>query len=498
MEETPRRSKGRKATVLNQSCLSAYNFRSTVSRRGKPTASANVQLASLTLPDNSVMANVTLVANVKDLPNVTRAGSEATMDERSASGVLPDSVQTISPPPLASQILTESTLASNMDDSTVASNIIPVPMGFWDELDRRLGAHLSTQLSIRFDTQNGVIKTQIAEQLKPISLRIDALDQKIDREVEVLRTEILAAGPSGPSTTDFELLKSRVATLEQNEVLNRRRIEALESTKQDSLSRIEDLESQVTLVTEVAVGLIDHSRSMSDHITDIEGRTRRGNLRIYNVEEGAESNSSVSAIVGEMIETHLDIDDFEIERAHRSAGPPAPPDQQPRSIVVKFTKEKDQEAILKKAWANKGFQYRGKKVGFGRDNSNAVQTRINSFRAIKKCLQEQHITHRTGHWGQLVVSFFEPHPVTEVYWSSYEAYQNLSKRSIEVPKVKPPIDLAHELLKEGWALSFKENEKATREAYKTFVDGHHLGKSRSVGPSQRRSRRPPPPPDKSK
>ena len=369
------------------------------------------------------------------------------------------------------------------DGRASTSSDIPVP-DFWSELDRRLDKRFTAQTQ----SITEVVKTQIALQLQGINNKVQTLDLKIDREVLQLRTEIQAVVLHGPTIQEFDLLKARVFELESKELTAEARIKLLEETSADALTRTESLENHVSLVTEVAVGLIDHARGMSDHITDIEGRMRRGNLRIYGVEEGAETGSSVSSMVEDMVKQHLGIDDFEIERAHRAAGAPSPPGQTPRSIVVMFTKEKDQEKILKKAWGLKGFLFRGKKIGFGRDNASAVQDKINSFRATKKRLQELHISHRTGQWGQLVVSYSEPSAETETYWSPYEAYLGMSKRSIVVSKVNPPIDLAEELQKDGWA--FQGQERATRDAFKDFVGGCGLGRSRGSGTSHRRSRQP--------
>lgn len=45
-----------------------------------------------------------------------------------------------------------------------------------------------------------------------------------------------------------------------------------------------------------------------------------------------------------------DMQDLQIERAHRSLGPQPPAGVPPRTIVVKFLSYKTKEMLLRKAW----------------------------------------------------------------------------------------------------------------------------------------------------
>ena len=451
-----------------------------------------------------------------DLPDITSSLPDNVSRPSATETVIANTVLPLATPKLAQQPLATAMGdpisgetqreapgkgADSMDTGT------QVPKDFWAKMDERLALQSATdmqsmnaKLAEMTVTITKSVEANLASKFQALDTKVLNLDKKIGLEVGNVRTALNEHIASAPTPGEMEGLKARVAALEEKEKNSLTRVVALEEKEKNSLARIqsleennqaaltrtEALEGQVSLITEVAIGVIDHARGMADHITDVEGRSRRGNLRIYNVEEGYEKDSSVPAMVEDMVKEHLEIDDFEIERAHRSAGRPSHPGQQPRSIVVKFTKEKDQEKILRKAWDLKGVVLNGKRIGFGRDNANAVQDRINSFRGTKKKLQDQKIRFHTGQWGQLVVFYTDPTDETETYWTTYEAFQGMSLREIDVDRVEPPIDLVEELKRESW--STQGQEARTREAFKKFVGGQQLGRRRGPGARKATSR----------
>ena len=416
---------------------------------------------------------------------------------------------------LSADVMQSSTALPHIDifGAVKAATVTPVPglaqmadssgageQVYWskmqDMLDSRLKVIWHSGLAEMTQSVTKAVEENLASKFQNIDSELSNLNTKIGNEVTQLRNDLethkTSVPASLPKPEEWENLRRRVEDLEANDEASRERIKALEDLKDVTLSRTEALESQVALLTNVAVGVIDHARGMSDHITDIEGRLRRGNVRIYNVAEGSENDYSgrypCVPMVEDMIKAHLDIDNFQVERAHRSRGAPSPPDRSPRSIVVKFTRERDQEEILKKVWSLKGFMFNGMRVSFGRDNANAIQDRINAFHISRKKLQELHIKFRTGQWGQLMVSYTDPSEETETYWTTFEAYQGMTQRGIVMDRVEPPLDLVEELKKATW--SVKGQQERTREAYKAYIDGQQLGKSRGPGARSATRRQP--------
>ena len=367
---------------------------------------------------------------------------------------------------------TEPVQSHNKAATMSLSNVIEGTGDFWAKMDIKLQA---MSVNITDSVTKAVSESVTKSVLSSIDERVAVLTASIPETVKaqvVIETEAFSQkfteveeeAARGTANVRLDLEKALV------------RIESLETNGAAALNRIEELEQHVSLLTGVALGVIDYARDLGDHMSDLEGRSRRANVRIYGVEEGLEKDSSVEKLVGTMVREHLGIQDFEVERAHRTSGIPSPPEQPPRSIVVKFTKEKDQEAILRKAWALKSFEHGGSRITFDRDNTNDVQVRKNSFRGIRKTLQSFEIRFKTQRLGQLTVFYTAPKAEEETYWSPYEAYQGLKSRGIEVEVVEAPLDLAEELTKKIWLV--QGQEARTRAALKSFVSGKQLRRRR--------------------
>ena len=94
-------------------------------------------------------------------------------------------------------------------------------------------------------------------------------------------------------------------------------------------------------------------------LLDQEGRSRRENLRIYNVPEGAEGSAMVE-FMEKLLRDTLEIPpttSLDIERAHRALTlkPPGDREDKPWSIIIEFFRYKTKEEILRKAWGKKVF-----------------------------------------------------------------------------------------------------------------------------------------------
>ncbi|KAK1881266.1 LINE-1 type transposase domain containing protein 1 [Dissostichus eleginoides] len=111
-------------------------------------------------------------------------------------------------------------------------------------------------------------------------------------------------------------------------------------------------------------------------LTDLEGRSRRENVRIHGVKEGAgEGTASVIAIVEDLLTKSLELPSstaLNIERAHRALAPKPPNEAPPRSIVVKFSSYTVKEDVLKRAWQKKGFDFQGKRIQLVHDYAPEV------------------------------------------------------------------------------------------------------------------------------
>ncbi|KAJ4919448.1 hypothetical protein JOQ06_022222 [Pogonophryne albipinna] len=130
--------------------------------------------------------------------------------------------------------------------------------------------------------------------------------------------------------------------------------------------RIAEAEERLESVEGAVSELLKLQTHMEARLTDQEGRSRRENIRIHGVCEGAEENSpSVISFVETLLKENLELppsSDLKIERAHRALGTKPPADAPPRSIVVKFASHRTKEEIIKTAWQKWGFVYKERKV----------------------------------------------------------------------------------------------------------------------------------------
>lgn len=178
--------------------------------------------------------------------------------------------------------------------------------------------------------------------------------------------------------------------------------------------------------------LLTKQRALQEKVTDLEGRSRRNNIRIYGNPEDAEGTSAVTFIKN-FIETELGSDlgrGLEIERAHCALVPKPPPGAPPRSMVVRFLQFSVKERTLQAAW-KKELQVQNKRVYFDHDYATAVQNKRKEYTPIKKTLWDNGIRFQTPLTRLRV--YFETGPV--MYDSAAQAAEDLRRRGYAVDEV---------------------------------------------------------------
>ena len=107
-------------------------------------------------------------------------------------------------------------------------------------------------------------------------------------------------------------------------------------------------------------------------VTELEGHSRRNNIRLYGVRPTTEGTSMIN-FVGKLIKSELGEDippamDLGIERAHRALGMGPPDNATPRCTVIKFTTK---ENVIHTAW-KKPITFEGKQLSFDHDYTTEV------------------------------------------------------------------------------------------------------------------------------
>lgn len=217
-------------------------------------------------------------------------------------------------------------------------------------------------------------------------------------------------------------------------------------------------------VEEAVTGLVQLHVKLVDKLTDIESHSRRENIRIYGVPEESEQGSpTIIDFVEALLREGLQLDqaeDFAIERAHRSLGPPPPSGAPPRSILVKFLSFKTKEKILRKAWQQRGFTWNEKHITLDNDYPPLILKKRREYADIRKMLKDNQIQFQTLFPARLKVKYADG---AKIYNTAMEASEDMSRRGFPVTVIKPPETIVEQLKQLTWG-------RVTRRTGRTTVE----------------------------
>lgn len=240
--------------------------------------------------------------------------------------------------------------------------------------------------------------------LATISKDIKDLKQEIRYELNTLKDELKKEMKEEITTLQQEI--ERKLTDNINE------LQTQKATMAEAQERIAGLEEWKIDAGEVMMEMQEQTRQMQEKITDLEGRSRRNNIRIFGVPEETEENST-SKYVDQLLKTELQLPEgteLHIQRAHRALAQKPSPNAPPRSIIVNFLKFETKEMILKTAWKKK-IQVGNKQIFFDHDYPAEVVQKRRSYVGIKKVLKEKQIRFQTPltkiriHWSNGVKTY---------------------------------------------------------------------------------------------
>ena len=216
-------------------------------------------------------------------------------------------------------------------------------------------------------------------------------------------------------------------------------------------NRISEAEERTQVVEEAVLEVLKLQEKLEARLTDQEGRSRRENIRIHGIKEGAENNSpTMATFVENLLREKLGIPastKLELERAHRSLGPKPPLESPPRSIVVKFSSFKTKEEVLKLAWQRKGFVHQERKVILDHDYAPEVLRKWREYTEAKRVLRENKLRFQTPFPAKLRVFYEEK---TCMYNSGADATQDMARRGLLVWVYKPPVSWADKIKTLMW------------------------------------------------
>ena len=248
-------------------------------------------------------------------------------------------------------------------------------------------------------------------------------------------------------------------------------------------TRIEMTEDRVQNMEQVLAKMIKVMNQQENKLLDHEGRSRRDNIRIYNVPEGVEGASMLD-FVEKLLRDTLELPpttELHIERAHRSLAPkpPGEPGDKPRSIIIKFLRYKMKEEILRKAWGKKQVFLNERLIYFDQDYPPAILQKRKEYTEAKRVLKQNKIRFQTPFPAKLRV-FYEDE--TRLYRTAEEASADMKDRGLPVRVITPKESLAEQLSRSAWEMmrgsrpQVADEERGTdiREKLRAFRRRSHL------------------------
>lgn len=214
-----------------------------------------------------------------------------------------------------------------------------------------------------------------------------------------------------------------------------KKLEEVSSDICNQAARLTEAEQRVNELETVNIDLRDslshclkQQKILQDKVTDLEGRSRRNNIRIYGIKEEAEGNA-MQTFIENFLKEQLSINqDLQIQRAHRSLGPRPRDASISRSILVNFHRFDTKEKVLKAAWGKKIF-YEGKLISFAHDLPTEINNKLKEYKNIKKILKEGKIRFQTPYPAKMRIHWDDgPH----LYASASEAAADMRKRGYKV------------------------------------------------------------------
>lgn len=290
-------------------------------------------------------------------------------------------------------------------------------------------------------------------------------ESRILSELEKLRQE----NREGHSQTKLSLTKMDVTLQELKSS-----VDSLEKRTTEVEDRISNTEDMAQRHERAIRYLLHREMDLKAKYEDLQNRSRRNNLRIYQVPEDSEGKD-VIAFVKELIKTTLQPApevDMRIERAHRApAAKLNNPTAGPRSLLVKFVDFSVKEIIIRQAWSQRKVIYKDKLIYFDHDYSPELQKRRGQIRQVIKQLKQKNIKAKCIYPAQLRMLTKDGE---KTYPTLTEAARALQECGIQV-RVDERERMERELAEHRWSTvggrRARDTARFSSADVKAFLDG---------------------------
>lgn len=201
-------------------------------------------------------------------------------------------------------------------------------------------------------------------------------------ELKTLRTE-LGTKLDGIEKRLSEV-SSSVKTLENNLTEIKTAVISNEKRIDDAEDRIAAAESRLDTADSFITSASKRLNLLEAKVDDLENRSRRKNLRLFGLREGAEGSRPLMDFIKDMLPRWTDTTPdtpFSLERVHRTLAPAKP--NQHRPVLIRFLKFQDKELVFRST-RRREITYDGVRLFFSEDFSAETMRQRREFNNVKK------------------------------------------------------------------------------------------------------------------
>ncbi|CAL1567819.1 unnamed protein product [Knipowitschia caucasica] len=166
--------------------------------------------------------------------------------------------------------------------------------------------------------------------------------------------------------------------------------DALSVRVTESEARISGLEDGIAPLKKRLDVMEQCNKALADKVLDLEGRSRRDNIRILNLKEATEGSDLTIFLEGFIPKLlKLPVTSVPIDRAHRGFGVPG--DGRPRPIIIKLQRSRDVRVIMTAAKRQGAIQHDGSSLRIVPDVPPSVRMARRAFNAVCSDLIKKNI-----------------------------------------------------------------------------------------------------------
>lgn len=235
----------------------------------------------------------------------------------------------------------------------------------------------NTDANTKNSDQQAVLAAIAALQVDLSQVKSDIcakIDEKIADVSTVLRSEMAAY----KAETDNSFITVHARLDGQDEALK-------------SLTESANATSDVVVALEAYVKALQGKvNELSEKCLDLEGRSKRQNLRLAQVKEGLENGVKTRDFVAQLLAEVLQLDEKPLlDRAHRALRTRPGDNEPPRHLIIRVHYCHVFDEILKKVMQARTIKYQGQQIQIFRDFPPAVVKRRAAFTPARRLLRDK-------------------------------------------------------------------------------------------------------------